>query len=170
MIALVLAAALAAAGPPAPAPLSAQPPTTEEPAVPPQVPPDSGGEVWVMRDFETAQALRGPLEGRWKLIRTDGRPLYFFQIADAGGKPDPRAAQPDAPDIEGAWLDIARSRTAAGAGYLASVRVRQARLVILFYELRRAANTLTLSDAGPGVWTGVLDGPDGAIQVILRKD
>jgi len=170
MIALALAAALVAAPPPAPPVAPEQPPNAEEPAVPPTVPPDAGGEAWVMRDFAAAQALRGPLEGRWRLFRTDGRPLYFFQIADPGGKPDPRASRPDAPDVEGAWLDIARSRSPAGIGYLASVRLRQTRLVMLFYELRRAANTLTLSAAGPGVWTGVLDGPDGSLKVVMRRD
>jgi len=169
MIALVLAAALAAADQPPP-PVSGQPPSSEEPAVPPQVPPDAGGAAWVMRDFDAAQALRGPLEGRWTLIRADGRPIYLFQLADPGGKPDPRAARPDAPDVEGAWLDIARSRTAAGRGYLASIQLGRTGLVMLFYEGRKAANTLTLSDAGAGVWTGVLDGPDGAIKVVMRKD
>ncbi len=36
---------------------------------------DAGGAVQVMADFRAAQALRGPLEGRWRIARPDGTAL-----------------------------------------------------------------------------------------------
>jgi hypothetical protein len=172
-VAAVASAALPAqSSQPAPRAQSGQPATEEGPASgAPPVPSDAGGEAQVRRDFLAAEALRGPLEGRWLVMRADGRPLYLFQLADPGGQPDPRAAAPGAPQIEGAWLDMQRPRASDGEGYIAAVRRGAPRLTIVFYEGgRRSPRSLALADAGSGAWTGVLVLAGTPTKIVMRRD
>jgi hypothetical protein len=179
MIALLAAvAAVASAAPPAqsaapaPAIVSGQPATEEGPASgAAAVPSDAGGEAQVRRDFQAAEALRGPLEGRWLVMRADGQPLYLFQLADPGGQPDPRAAAPGAPQIEGAWLDMQRPRASDGEGYIAAVSRGAPRLTIVFYEGgQRSPRSLALAEAGGGAWSGVIVSARERTRVLMRRD
>jgi len=167
MIALLAALALAQAPPPAAAPEGEEPPPG---ASQPPPDPNAGGEAEVRAAFDAGQALRGPLEGAWRLNAADGELLYRFQFADPAGLLDPRAAGPDAPGVEGVWLDARRECALDGAGYIASIRARGGLLVLGFSEGRRlAAHTVQLK-SGDGRWVGWMRAGRARLAVTMTRD
>jgi hypothetical protein len=133
---------------------------------------NAGGATEVIAAFQAAQAERGSLEGRWRVARPDGAPLYLIELADSGGAPDPRAAAPDAPKLEGAWLDLGRAEALTGAGYLAAAKQTRRRLMLLFFEGRRhAPRVIRLRADGDGGWSGgLLAAGRRSQRVIMTRD
>jgi hypothetical protein len=154
MIALVVLA-LATAAPP-----------TQAPAAQPS---DAGGAVRVMSDFRAAVALRGRLEGGWRVIGRRGEGLYLIQLADPDGRPDPGASEPEAPSVEGAWRDLQRASSLDGAGYLAAAKRWGQSLTLLFFE-GSDARRIELEADGRGRWRGELFAEGATVPVVMRHE
>ena len=160
MIALALLALASADAAPTPEP--------EPPAA--AVSGDVGGAARVMAAFRTAEAARGPLEGLWRISTRRGEALYLVDLADPGDAPDPRATEPDAPKLEGSWLDLARSEALSGSGYLAAAKLARRGLVLLFFEGRRhGSRTIRLRADGADAWSGDLAAGRRSQHVIMTR-
>jgi len=149
----------------------AEPAPPPPPPTPPAVVDSMGGTAQVLADFEAAQRIRGPLEGRWRVAASGDAPLYLIELADPGGLPDPRAAAPEAAQLEGAWLDLGRVEAPAGAGYLVAAKQTRRGLVLMFYEGRRPqAHTLRLHTAGDDRWRGTLSAGRRRSAVVMTRE
>jgi hypothetical protein len=153
---------------PAPPPPAAQPQPTLAPPVAPVAPVDEEGapvqngqanigESQIRTNFQTAEAARGSLDGRWRLTLPDGgQTLFVFQFSDSGGAPDARATTPMSPQVEGAWRDMRRPDALNASGMFETVRRDGARLTIVFDEGQPPqAQSLILQPVG-AAWTGDL--------------
>jgi hypothetical protein len=145
---------------PTPAPAPAPPST---PVVPDgeDGPPASNaqagvGESQIRTSYQTAEATRGALDGRWRLSLDGGQELYIFQFSDSGGAPDARATTPMSPQVEGAWRDMRHPDGLNASGMFETVRHNGADLTIVFDEGEPPRpQTLTLQPLG-SAWTGAL--------------
>lgn len=156
--------------PPAPSPPVAPTPPSTAPE-PPTAPSDQVGEAQIRAGFKAAEAARGPLDGRWRLARADGEALFDFQFSDSGGAPDERAASPDTPQIEGAWLDLRRPGALYALGVFASVKRDPDGLSLLFYEgAPPQAQSVTLRSMFGDVWTGELAAGGLRTKVTMTRD
>jgi|HubBroStandDraft_4_1064222.scaffolds.fasta_scaffold164134_2 hypothetical protein len=164
MIAIAIAAlALASAEPPE---TSAQPPPAAQSA-PAQS--NAGGAVQVMADFRAAQAQRGPMEGRWRIVSRRGQALYLIQLADPGGQAGAGATSPAAPVIEGAWCDLRRAESPQGCGYLAAAKRIGRRLTLLFFE-NDGERTFELAADRRGRWRGDLVDAGRRTPVVMSRE
>ncbi|HXQ10557.1 MAG TPA: hypothetical protein VN805_06100 [Caulobacteraceae bacterium] len=153
---------------------TAEPP----PGLPAQPPPagqsagalgNAGGTVQVMADFGVAQAQRGPLEGRWRIVGRRGAPIYLIQLADPGGRADARATAPATPAIEGAWCDPKRAESPQGCGYLAAAKRVGPRLTLLFFE-DGGERTAELAADRRGRWRGEIFDAGRRTAVVMARD
>jgi hypothetical protein len=159
MIALAALALATAQAPPGPAP----PPAAQAAA-----PDNAGGAVQVIAGFNTAEAERGPLDGRWRVSGRRGEGLYLIQLADPDGRADLSATAPETP--EGAWLDLKRAQSLAGDGYLAGAKREGGRLTLVFFEGAGGARTIELRADGRGGWRGDLVSGGGRSPVLMRRE
>jgi hypothetical protein len=114
------------------------------------------GETQIRTSYQTAEATRGALDGRWRLSLNGGQVLYVFQFSDSGGAPDPRATTPMSPQVEGAWRDMRRPDGLNASGMFETVRHNGADIVIVFDEGDPPQpQTLILQPLG-GAWAGDL--------------
>jgi hypothetical protein len=114
------------------------------------------GESQIRTGYQSAEATRGALDGRWRLSLDGGQILYVFQFSDSGGAPDPRATTPMSPQVEGAWRDMRRPDGLSASGMFETVRHNGADLTIVFDEGDPPRpQTLTLQPLG-SAWTGAL--------------
>jgi hypothetical protein len=114
------------------------------------------GESQIRTGYQTAEATRGALDGRWRLSLDSGQVLYVFQFSDSGGAPDPRATTPMSPQVEGAWRDMRRPDGLNASGMFETVRRYGANITIVFDEGDPPQpQTLTLQPLG-SAWTGDL--------------
>jgi hypothetical protein len=184
----VIGAAQPAAAPPAPPtpPAVVQPAPTPAPAGSSPAPPpapgmdDEGGvvplssqpqvgESQIRANFQTAEAARGALDGRWGLARADGGPpIYVFQFSDSGGAPDPRATTPMAPQVEGSWRDMRRPDALNGSGITETIRRDAQGITIVFYEDDQE-QTFVLQPAG-AAWTGDLMLAGVRTKVLMTRE
>ena len=159
------------------------PPPAQTPAAPGQAAPtidsiltqepptEDAREAAVRAAYAAAEALRGALDGRWRVSSADGAGLYDFQFADSGVSPDPRSATPWTPTIEGAWRDLRRDGAIDSSGFVTSITRDGTALVIRFYDRdpgRPKVVTLT-QRAGGVVWTGSLDDGTGSRPVTMSR-
>jgi hypothetical protein len=114
-----------------------------------------------------ATALRGPLEGSWRLSTTGGRGLYLFELADPGASPDPRAAAPQNPAVEGAWRDLRRPGDRSASAVFDSIEHSEGSVTLRFTEggpvsviLRRGAH---------GGWRGWLRSGARTAHVVMER-
>ncbi len=160
---IALAALALATAQPSPGP--AQPPAAQA------APADNlGGAAQVIAGFKAAEALRGPLEGRWRVTSRRGEELYLIQLADPGGRPNSRATLPGSPTAEGAWLDLRRTQSLEGAGYLAAAKRVGTSLTLLFFERPGGARTIELRKSGRGRWRGELVTERERSPVNMRRE
>jgi hypothetical protein len=127
----------------------------------------AAGEPAPQAALAAATALRGPLEGTWRLTTTGGRGLYLFELADPGASLDPRAAAPQRPAVEGAWRDLRRPGD------------RSASAVFDGIERSEGAVTLRFSEGGPvsvvlrrgadGSWRGWLTSRARTTHVVMER-
>ena len=162
----------AAAQAQATAPVSAppEPPaTTPDDSAPPFDPlADDAQGLTVESAYRAAQARRGSLDGRWRLSDGAGAPLFDFQLSDPGAAPSPASADPDHPQIEGAWRDLRREGALAASGFLASVQRDGETLELTFAEGPRTMRIRLKPASGPG-WSGELDEGAGPKPVFLDR-
>ena len=124
----------------------------------------------IMAAYQAAEAMQGPLDGLWRLQDGQGRTLFIFSLADAGGPPAPLAAAPDHPGTEGAWRDPGRVGPADGSGFLDIVRRDGGRLTIRFVAGPDGRpQILTLTAAGDGRWTGQLNDGGARRSVVMSR-
>jgi len=157
-----------AARPPAPA-VSSQPPTID--SILEQAPMDEDARQAAVRAaFDAAQARRGVLDGRWRLAAGDGRALYIFQFSDPGQIPDPRSSSPNAPVIEGSWLDPGRDKL-DGSGFLSSVQRQGDDLTLSFEPTSdaRRGHTVVLRRRPSGDWVGRLESGGASQPVVMSR-
>jgi hypothetical protein len=184
----VIGAAQPAATPPAPPPTppaAVQPAQTPAPAPAPTPAPAPGmddeggvvplssqpqvGESQIRANFQTAEAARGALDGRWGLARADGGPpIYVFQFSDSGGAPDARATTPMAPQVEGSWRDMRRPDALTGSGITETIRRNGQGLTIVFYEDNQP-QTFDLQPAG-AAWTGDVTLAGVRTRVLMTRE
>jgi hypothetical protein len=132
-------------------------------------PTEDAREAAVRAAFAAAEALRGGLDGRWRVSSSDGVALYVFQFADSGVSPDPRSSTPWTPTIEGAWRDLQREGAVDNSGFINSIQRDGASLVIRFFNRDPVhAEVLTLSLQAGGAWRGSLDGAGHRVVVMNR--
>lgn len=169
------APATAPAALPPPAAATASPDAPETPATRPDesAPPadplaDDAQGLTVESAYRAAQDRRGPLDGRWRLSDGAGAPLFDFQLADPGAAPSPAAADPDHPEIEGAWRDLRREGALAASGFLTSVRREGEALELTFSEGPRTVRIRLTPVSGAG-WRGELDEGAGPRAVFLER-
>ena len=106
LAALALLAGPAAAQPipgaPAAPPPEPRPPMLDQTGVNPDGYPRDVDQIWddrIRASVASAQALQGPLDGRWMLVTDDARPIFIFQFVDpAGGRGE----------LEAVWRDLRR--------------------------------------------------------------
>jgi hypothetical protein len=158
-LALALAGGLAtttAAQPAAPADQGAETSAGPAPATPLY---DGSPGSSVESAFQTAEAARGALDGRWRLSDAMGAPLYDFLLADRGAAPPDPLADADQPQVEGAWRDLRRRGAIEDAGPLDAINRRGATLVLRFQE-PTGPRTISLDRLPSGVWIGraLIDG------------
>jgi hypothetical protein len=128
-----------------------------------------GADLPAQTAFKVASALRGPLEGDWRLRTQSGRALFAFQLSDPGGAPDAHAASPQSPAVEGAWLDLRGPKGRIVQGPLDSVRRQGRALTVSFREDGVAApTTVELFERASG-WRGRLIEGGRALAVILVR-
>jgi hypothetical protein len=169
-------AAPARAQTPAPAPEPAPAPTPalvqgmdDEGGVVPLSSQPEVGESQIRANFQTAEAARGALDGRWRLAPADGgAPIYVFQFSDSGGAPDARATTPMAPQVEGAWRDMRRPDALNGSGITETIRRNAQGITIVFYEDSQQ-QTFDLQPAG-AAWTGELMLAGVRTKVLMTRE
>jgi hypothetical protein len=175
LIALAALALLTAAAPDGSS--DEAPPPASGPAAPSidsiltQEPPtEDAREAAVRGAFAAAEALRGGLDGRWRLSNADGTPLYIFQLADSGYASDPRSSTPWAPTIEGAWRDLQREGAIDSSGFVTAVERTGGAVVIRFYN-RDPSRPLvvTLTQGASGDWSGALEADGARRSVVMSR-
>jgi hypothetical protein len=122
-----------AAPAPAPSP-EPKPPMIDQSGISPESLRDID-QLWDDRSRSSvaaAQALQGPLDGRWLLVADDATPLFVFQFVDPAGGRGP---------LEGVWRDLRRPPHTGAYGVVPG--------------LQRIGMTLNLSFLPPGTSTPV---------------
>jgi len=128
------------------------------------------GESQIRTGYQTAEATRGALDGRWRLSLDGGQVLYVFQFSDSGGAPDPRATTPMSPQVEGAWRDMRRPDGLNASGMFETVRRYGANITIVFDEGDPPQpQTLTLQPLG-SAWTGDLSIAGVRTRVTMTRE
>jgi hypothetical protein len=128
------------------------------------------GESQIRTSYQTAEATRGALDGRWRLSLDGGQVLYVFQFSDSGGAPDARATTPMSPQIEGAWRDMRRPDGLSASGMFETVRHDGADITIVFDEGDPPrSQTLTLQPLG-SAWTGALTVAGVRTKVTMTRE
>ncbi|HZC17489.1 MAG TPA: hypothetical protein VE309_12075 [Caulobacteraceae bacterium] len=155
---------------PAPAPTTTPTPgEDEEGGVVPLSSQPEVGESQIRANFQTAEARRGALDGRWGLARADGGPpIYVFQFSDSGGAPDARATTPMSPQVEGSWRDMRRPDALNGSGITETIRRNGQGLTIVFYEDNQQ-QTFDLQPAG-AAWTGDVTLAGVRTKVLMTRE
>jgi hypothetical protein len=157
---------------PAPAPAPAPPASPEmddEGGVVPLSSQPQVGESQIRSSFQAAEAMRGALDGRWRLAAADGGPpIYVFQFSDSGGAPDARATTPMAPQVEGSWRDMRRPDALNGSGITETIRRDSQGMTIVFYEDNQE-QTFVLQPAG-AAWTGELMLAGVRTKVLMTRE
>lgn len=127
------------------------------------------GESQIRANYQSAEAARGALDGRWALAPADGGPpIYVFQFSDSGGAADARATTPMAPQVEGAWRDMRRPDALNGSGITETIRRDAQGITIVFYEDNQA-QTFVLQPAGTA-WTGQLMLGGARTKVLMTRE
>jgi hypothetical protein len=115
-----------------------------------------------MRDsFDAAQALQGPLDGRWTLYDAGGRALYAIQIVDPAGGGGP---------LQAAWRDPRDSRATGALGVVSDIARTGGALRLSFAGHGGVGATLVLRQDRHGGWSGRMVESGNAMRVTLRRD
>lgn len=159
-------------------------PSSEAPDAPATAPPtidslldqppmsEDARQAAVRAAYDAAQARRGSLDGRWRLTARGGGTLYVFQLSDPGQVPDPRSSRPNAPVIEGSWLDPEKPNLEDGSGFLASVE-RAGDALTLHFDLStdlKRERTVVLHRQASGDWAGELVINGAPHPVVMKRD
>jgi hypothetical protein len=175
LIALAALSLLTAAAPDAPSddappPASGQAAPSIDSILTQEPPTEDAREAAVRGAFAEAEALRGGLDGRWRLSGADGAPLYIFQFADSGYSADPRSATPWTPTIEGAWRDLQREGAIDSSGFVTAIERTGGAVVIRFYNRDPShPQVVTLTQGSGGDWTGALDADGARRNVVMNR-
>lgn len=131
----------------------------------PLTPEDQAFDQQVRQSYAAADSRQGPLEGLWRLSRSDGAPLFSFQLTDLpqGG-------------VEGAWRDLRRTSALGGSGFIAEIYRDGETLRLSLYERDGdPATEIILSPsgtgagAGAGEWTGSLWDDHAKLPVTMKR-
>lgn len=111
------------------------------------------------QSYSVVDQMQGPLEGAWRLLTADGKPLFSFQLADL-----PRGG------VEGAWRDLRRQSALGGSGFIAEIYRDEDGLRMSFYERDgEGATEIVLTPSGPGQWSGNLWDDNRKVPVTMRR-
>lgn len=125
----------------------------------PLTPQDEAFDQQVRQSYSAVDQRQGPLEGAWRLMGADGKPLFGFQLADL-----PRGG------VEGAWRDLRRQSALGGSGFIAEIYRDEDSLRMGFYERDgEGATEIVLTPSGPGEWTGNLWDDGRKIAVTMKR-
>jgi hypothetical protein len=113
----------------------------------------------VRQSYSVVDQKQGPLEGAWRLMASDGKPLFGFQLADL-----PKGG------VEGAWRDLRRQSALGGSGFIAEIYRDEDSLRMNFYERDgEAATEIVLTPSASGEWSGNLWDDNRKIPVIMKR-
>jgi len=121
---------------------------------------DNVVDARIRASAEAAENLQGPLDGGWRLLGQDGKPIYAFQFVDKPGGGDP---------LEGVWRDLRRTSTPGDIGLIDSLQRRPGALTVSFVTRPGAPAVTVLLRAGPGGWTGELHDAGAVTLVSMRR-
>jgi hypothetical protein len=111
------------------------------------------------QSYSVVDQQQGPLEGAWRLLAADGKPLFGFQLADL-----PRGG------VEGAWRDLRRPSALGGSGFIAVIYRDEDSLRMNFYEREGQGPTeIVLIPTGSGQWTGNLWDDSRKVPVTMQR-
>lgn len=125
----------------------------------PLTPQDEAFDQQVRQSYSVVDKRQGPLEGAWRLMSADGKPLFGFQLADL-----PKGG------VEGAWRDLRRQSALGGSGFIAEIYRDEDGLRMSFYERDgEGATEIVLTPSGSGEWTGNLWDDNRKIAVTMKR-
>jgi hypothetical protein len=123
--------------------------------------PDAAFEGRMRDSFDAAQALQGPLDGRWTLYDAGGRALYAIQIVDPAGGAGP---------LQAAWRDPRDLSPLGALGVVSDIARTGGALRVSFAGHGGLATNLVLRQGRHGGWSGRMVESGKAIRVTLRRD
>jgi hypothetical protein len=123
--------------------------------------PDAAFEGRMRDSFDAAQALQGPLDGRWTLYDAGGRALYAIQIVDPAGGGGP---------LQAAWRDPRDSSPLGALGVVSDIARTGGALRLSFTGRGGLINTLLLWRDPHAGWSGRMVEGGKAMRVTLRRD
>jgi len=125
----------------------------------PLTPQEEAFDQQVRQSYSVVDQKQGPLEGAWRLMASDGKPLFGFQLADL-----PKGG------VEGAWRDLRRQSALGGSGFIAEIYRDEDSLRMNFYERDgEAATEIVLTPSASGEWSGNLWDDNRKIPVIMKR-
>jgi hypothetical protein len=125
----------------------------------PLTPQEEAFDKQLRQSYSVVDQQQGPLEGAWRLLATDGQPLFSFQLADL-----PRGG------VEGAWRDLRRPSALGGSGFIAVIYRDEDSLRMNFYEREGEGPTeIVLTPTGSGQWTGNLWDESRKVPVTMQR-
>ena len=125
----------------------------------PLTPQEEAFDKQLRQSYAVVDQQQGPLEGAWRLLAADGKPLFGFQLADL-----PRGG------VEGAWRDLRRPSALGGSGFIAVIYRDEDSLRMNFYEREGEGPTeIVLTPTGSGQWTGNLWDESRKVPVTMQR-
>ncbi len=125
----------------------------------PLTPQEEAFDRQLRQSYSVVDQMQGPLEGAWRLLTADGKPLFSFQLADL-----PRGG------VEGAWRDLRRQSALGGSGFIAEIYRDEDGLRMSFYERDgEGATEIVLTPSGPGQWSGNLWDDNRKVPVTMKR-
>ena len=125
----------------------------------PLTPQEEAFDKQLRQSYSVVDQQQGPLEGAWRLLAADGKPLFGFQLADL-----PRGG------VEGAWRDLRRPSALGGSGFIAVIYRDEDSLRMNFYEREGEGPTeIVLTPTGSGQWTGNLWDESRKVPVTMQR-
>jgi len=112
----------------------------------------SAFDTRVLQSLAANRALRGPMEGGWRLVGAQGEPLYDIELSE------------DREGLGGAWRDLRRPGALDASGLLDGAR-DGGRLSLQL----SATAVVRLQAAAGGVWSGELDEAGQSQPVKLER-
>ncbi|MFC3079338.1 hypothetical protein ACFODL_14665 [Phenylobacterium terrae] len=121
---------------------------------------DKAYEARLRASFQSAQGLKGPLEGGWTLADSGGGRLYDLQLVDSTGG-----------TVDGAWRDLRRPGAIDASGLIVGASRIGNQLTLRFYPQGYGEPVIaTLTATADGRWSGELTEKGQRRTVYLQRN
>ncbi|MFI4975907.1 MAG: hypothetical protein ACHP84_15305 [Caulobacterales bacterium] len=129
-----------------------------QPTPPPEMSPEDAYDARVRASMAAAEAMQGPLDGRWLVVTAEGRVLFMFQLVD------PSVTGP----LEGVFRDLRRAARPSDIGAIDELTRTPATLHVTFRGLAGPV-VLDLKTGANGFWSGSMTEAGATTAVSLRR-